>query len=179
MLRVSVQRRGEVNQAVTPQTIHEPYWSTDLDVTPIGKTDKQIYWALSYRPRTPENILHDIRAALKGLQGEEGNASSTASSSSPGPQAFEATEKPAPAATEAERAIARLVLVFFVDRSRRAVPAVLVNAGSRTLIVTTGPAVIIPDGTEPAIDRAFLEFPGRPDVKAEFHARRHQGAVRL
>jgi uncharacterized protein (TIGR03067 family) len=73
-----------------------------------------------------------------------------------------------PAATEAERAISRLVLVFFRDGTRRAIPAVLVNAGSRTLIVTTGPATIIPEGTPPAIDRAFLEFPERSAVKAEY-----------
>jgi hypothetical protein len=28
--------------------------------------------------------------------------------------------------------------------------------------------VVIPDGTEPAIDRAFVELPGRPDIKAEY-----------
>src|SRR5208337_2263282 len=70
--------------------------------------------------------------------------------------------KSAPPATEAERAIARLVLVFFQDRSRRAIPAVLINAGSRTLVLTAGPAVVVPDGTPTAIDRSFLEFPGRP-----------------
>ncbi len=79
---------------------------------------------------------------------------------STGAQVEEATKELAPPATEAERAIARLVLVYFEDRSRRAVPAVLMNAGSRTLVVTTGPAVVIPDGTEPAIDRAFLSFQG-------------------
>jgi hypothetical protein len=79
-----------------------------------------------------------------------------------------ATGESPPPATEAERAIARLVLVYFEDRLRRAVPAVLVNAGSRTLIVTTGPAVVIPDGVPPAVDRSFLELPGRPAVKAQY-----------
>jgi TIGR03009 family protein len=73
-----------------------------------------------------------------------------------------------PPTTDAERAVARLVLVFFGDRSRRAVPAVLVNAGSRTLVVTTGPATEVPNGSPPAIDRAFLESPGRPPVESRY-----------
>jgi len=83
-------------------------------------------------------------------------------------ESYGVSEKPAPPATEAERAIARLVLVFREDRLRRAIPGVLANAGSRTLIVTTGPAVVVPDGAPPAIDRSFLELPGRPAVKAEY-----------
>ncbi|MBW3540422.1 MAG: protein kinase [Planctomycetes bacterium] len=73
-----------------------------------------------------------------------------------------------PPTTEAETAIARLVLVFFEDRSRRAIPAVLVDAGSQTLIVTTGPAKIVPEGTPPAVDRMFLEMPGRPPLDANY-----------
>jgi serine/threonine protein kinase len=73
-----------------------------------------------------------------------------------------------PPATEAQRAIARLVLVFFRDNLRRSIPAVLVSAGTQTLAVTAGPATVIPDKTPAAIDRAFLEFPGRPAVKAEY-----------
>ena len=68
MLRIHVQPKGEVNQAVTPQTLKEPYWLTDLDVTPIAGTDKQIYWALSFAGRSPTNVLSEIRAALKGLE---------------------------------------------------------------------------------------------------------------
>lgn len=68
VLRAHLQPRGEVNQACTPQTIREPYWQTDLDVTPIGDTDKQVYWALSYMGRTPTNVLSEIRAAMKGLE---------------------------------------------------------------------------------------------------------------
>ena len=34
--------------------------------------------------------------------------------------------------------------------------------------MTTGPATIVPDGSPPAIDREFLQLPGRPDVKAEY-----------
>lgn len=68
VLRAHLEARGEVHQAVTPQTIREPYWQTDLDVTPIGETDKQVYWALSYMGRTPTNVLAEIRAAMKGLE---------------------------------------------------------------------------------------------------------------
>jgi WD40 repeat protein len=71
-------------------------------------------------------------------------------------------------ATDAEKAVARLVLVFFQDRSRRAVPAVLVDAGMHTLAVTAGPATIVPDRTPAAIDRAFLEVRGRGTVNATF-----------
>ena len=68
VLRAHLQPRGEVNQADTPQTIREPYWQTDLDVTPIGDTDKQVYWALSYMGRTQTNVLAEIREAIKGLE---------------------------------------------------------------------------------------------------------------
>ena len=52
VLRVHLQDKGEVNQAVTPQTLQEPYWQTYLDVTPISGTQKQVYWALSFGSRT-------------------------------------------------------------------------------------------------------------------------------
>jgi hypothetical protein len=68
VLRAHLQPRGEVNQACIPQTIREPYWQTDLDVTPIGDTTNQVYWALSYMGRTPTNVLAEIRAAVKGLE---------------------------------------------------------------------------------------------------------------
>ncbi len=70
-LFVEVQRRGVNNQLITPQTVHEPNLTSDLDVTPIGNTDKQIYWVLSYRG-APEETLRNIRTALTGLQSEEG-----------------------------------------------------------------------------------------------------------
>ncbi len=75
--------------------------------------------------------------------------------------------------SEAERAIAELVLVFFQDRSRRALPAVLVNAGSQTLAVTAGPATIVPDGSTRAIDRAFVQIPGQAPLEAHFHEAEH------
>lgn len=67
VLRVQLQDKGEVNQACTPQTIQEPYWLTDLEVTPLGDTDQQLYWSLSYMRRTSTNVLEEIRKALKDL----------------------------------------------------------------------------------------------------------------
>ena len=66
------------------------------------------------------------------------------------------------------RKVARLVLVFFEDRSRRSLPAVLVDAGSETLVVTAAPATIVPDDTPPAVDRAFLDIPGRAPIKLRY-----------
>jgi len=67
VLMVSLQPKGLVNQAVTPQTMRYPYWATDMDVTPFGKTGKQLYWGLSYGSRTDYKLLYDIRFKLKSL----------------------------------------------------------------------------------------------------------------
>lgn len=69
VLRVHLQDKGEVNQADTPQTLREPYWRTDLDVTPLAGTQKQIYWGLSYGIRTDTNSLAQIRQKLYELRG--------------------------------------------------------------------------------------------------------------
>jgi WD40 repeat protein len=71
-----------------------------------------------------------------------------------------------PASTEAERAIVRLLQVFFDDRARRAIPAVMIQGTTDTLVVTAGPANIVPDGLPPAIDRAYLEIAEAPPVAA-------------
>ena len=60
--------------------------------------------------------------------------------------------------SEAEKAIGRLVLVFFQDQARRAIPALLIKHGKDTIAVTTGPAEIVPENVGHAIDREFLEF---------------------
>lgn len=67
VLRVHLQPKGDVNQAQTPQTIHEPYWTTLLDVTPIENTDKQIYWGLSFSARTSKDLLDQIKEVLQQL----------------------------------------------------------------------------------------------------------------
>lgn len=71
-----------------------------------------------------------------------------------------------PPTSDAETAIARLVIVFFQDQARRAVPGLMIDRGTETLVLTTGPATIVPDGVPHAKDRAFLEFPGEADVEA-------------
>ncbi|QGQ32631.1 serine/threonine protein kinase [Gimesia maris] len=71
-----------------------------------------------------------------------------------------------PPKTAAEKAIARLVLVYFRDQSRRAIPGILVDAGSETCVVTAGTAGIIPEGAPHAVDRTFLEIPNRPPIEA-------------
>ena len=68
VLSIHLQNRGEVNQAVTPQTLQEPYWRTDLDVTPLAGTQKQIFWALSYGVRTEPDLLAHLRQRLQRLK---------------------------------------------------------------------------------------------------------------
>jgi hypothetical protein len=67
VLRIHLERLGEVNQSVTPQTIQEPYWQTLLDVTPIAGTTNQIYWALSFAGGTDQRLLTSLREALASL----------------------------------------------------------------------------------------------------------------
>ena len=71
VLWIHLERLGEVNQALTPQTVQEPYWRTFLDVTPIVGTTNQIYWALSSGGRTDKQVLANVRQALGSLAGRE------------------------------------------------------------------------------------------------------------
>jgi hypothetical protein len=63
---------GEVNQLETPQTIHEPYWRTFLQVTPVARTTNQIYWALSFGDHADERLLDKLKQALGGLETDHG-----------------------------------------------------------------------------------------------------------
>lgn len=67
ILSVHLQDKGTINMAVTPQTLRRPYWLTDLDVTPIAKSDQQMYWALSYGTRMDAKLLDEIRATLRAM----------------------------------------------------------------------------------------------------------------
>ena len=80
----------------------------------------------------------------------------------------EANDQTSPPQSDAEKAIARLVLVFFQDEARRAVPGLMIDHGAETLILTAGPATIVPDGVAHVKDRAYLEFPETVDVEAGF-----------
>ncbi len=84
-----------------------------------------------------------------------------------GPVAVEATvsDNTQPPVSDTEKAIARMVFVFFQDEARRAVPGLLIDRGSETLVITVGPASIVPDGVAHAIDRSFLEVAGEPSVE--------------
>lgn len=73
--------------------------------------------------------------------------------------------------SEQEKAVAKLVLVFSQDKSRRAVPCLVLNMGENTIVVTAGTAGIVPDGTEHAIDRTFLEIPGKPPLQVVYDSR--------
>jgi hypothetical protein len=67
MLRLHLQKAGFVNQAVVPQTIRRPYWRTDLDVTVIKGTDKQLYWGLSYGSRVDRKLLKKVKSVVNAL----------------------------------------------------------------------------------------------------------------
>lgn len=87
-----------------------------------------------------------------------------------GPVAVDATvsDNTQPPVSDAEKAIARMVFVFFQDEARRAVPGLMIDHGTETLVLTSGSASIVPDGVGHAIDQTFLEFSGETDVEAEF-----------
>jgi beta-lactamase regulating signal transducer with metallopeptidase domain/S1-C subfamily serine protease len=65
-------------------------------------------------------------------------------------------------------AVATLELVFADDLSRRKLPAVIIGAEELSLIVTTGPAIAVPDRTAPAIDAQFLHIDGIPPIRTLF-----------
>ena len=69
MLGIDLQKRGEANQAVTPQTLRRPYWETYLQVTPLAGSDRQLFWGLSYGPRTDTNLLARIRQTMDSMKG--------------------------------------------------------------------------------------------------------------
>jgi hypothetical protein len=125
--------------------------------------------------------LHTGSTALEfGDRGAEQNSGTDKNTSSSPPKSdvkethgivFEsaaAADQTSPPESDAETAIARMVLVFFQDEARRAVPGLMIDHGTETLVLTTGPATIVPDGVGHAIDRAFLEIPGESDLAATF-----------
>lgn len=60
--------------------------------------------------------------------------------------------------SELEKSVAKLVLTFFQDQSRRAVPCLVLNVGDDSYAVTTGLVGLAPEGTPPAIDASHLEW---------------------
>jgi hypothetical protein len=67
LLSLHLQKKGIVNQVVIPQTIRQPYWRTDLNVTIVDKSDRQLYWGLSYGSRTDEKLLAIVRKAVNSM----------------------------------------------------------------------------------------------------------------
>jgi len=60
LLTASIQSLGGLNQLVTPQTVHEPYWSAYVNVYPVKNTQKQIYFWLAFRGRTDKKVMSTI-----------------------------------------------------------------------------------------------------------------------
>lgn len=64
ILQVDLQEKGRINQADTPQILRRPYWETYVQTTPVVRSDKQLYWGLSYGSRTDKKLLARIRGAI-------------------------------------------------------------------------------------------------------------------
>lgn len=71
----------------------------------------------------------------------------------------------------AEKSVGTLVLIFFMDEARRAVPSVIVEAGGSRFAIVGGPATIVPDGVAPAQDGAYLEVAGQAPLVATYDSR--------
>lgn len=88
---------------------------------------------------------------------------------------FNSEDKTKVALSDHEKAVAKLVLVFFQDISRRAVPCLVLNVKGKAYAMTTGPATINPDGTPHAIDQMFVEIPTGPPVEVTHDRRSTHG----
>lgn len=64
MLKVQIEDKKTIHQAVIPQRINEIYWNTDLNHTVINNTDKQICWGLSFGVRTDKKLLEEIKNVI-------------------------------------------------------------------------------------------------------------------
>ncbi|RCS51834.1 serine/threonine protein kinase [Bremerella cremea] len=73
--------------------------------------------------------------------------------------------------SEAEKALAALELVFFQDKARRKVPAILVGTESGTLAITSRLAVSAPKELPRATDQVFIDAPGNSPVEATYFPR--------
>jgi beta-lactamase regulating signal transducer with metallopeptidase domain len=73
--------------------------------------------------------------------------------------------------TPAEKAVAKLMLVFFDDRARRGIYGIVLDAGDHSFVFTTTMATRVPDDLPPAIDATFLERAGKPPVEAIYDSR--------
>jgi hypothetical protein len=70
-LRVDIQKAGHRNQAKVPQTLREPYWMTDIDVTLLQGTEVQLFWVMSYGSRTKQKLRKRVKTFLNGIGKKE------------------------------------------------------------------------------------------------------------
>jgi len=61
LLRTYIQPFGDVNQAAVPQTTDRAYGALYIQVYEIEKQKKQIYFCLSYTPRTDPKLIRKLR----------------------------------------------------------------------------------------------------------------------
>lgn len=64
LLRIHVQAKGGLNQAVVPQTYRDTYWQTHLDTYPVADPDKEIFFSLSSRGHTDQKLIERIKKVL-------------------------------------------------------------------------------------------------------------------
>ena len=71
-LHVSVEPLGYPNQLWLPQTQHEPYWDTYVNVTPVSGTTNQLWWLLSYGSSAADKgIVKRLQEAIESLNGPD------------------------------------------------------------------------------------------------------------
>lgn len=128
-------------------------------------------------PRTEAEKRGTVVATIRLSQTDEAPAAevrelpSRKASAAPGTDAEMQTipDLSLPLRSDAEKGVARIVLVFATNEVQRGLPVLLVNVGGKTLAMVAAPATIVPDGTNPTLDRAFLEIPDRPPVAVTYN----------
>jgi len=75
------------------------------------------------------------------------------------------------ASTGAEKAVAKLMLVFFDDRARRGISGIVVDAGDHSFVLTTSMATRVPDELPPALEAIYLERAGKSPIEATYDTR--------
>jgi hypothetical protein len=63
-LDVSVERGKYAGQAVVPQDLREPYWTTFVDADAYNASGDHLKVTLSYGVRTNRSLLHQIKAVI-------------------------------------------------------------------------------------------------------------------
>ncbi|MCA9259539.1 MAG: hypothetical protein KDA61_10090 [Planctomycetales bacterium] len=74
LLRIHLQEAGVVNQAMTPQTLREPYWQTYLDVWPLDSSNQALA-AFSYGSRLDAEVKQRLTNLWQTMSGRPAVAS--------------------------------------------------------------------------------------------------------